>query len=319
MKVKKIKTHIDFLEFDLNNLTLGEIIVHDIFIKRAGNYVIIIEAGTVLSELLLKRLQNQDALYICESDSDKATLTDVSLLTYIQFNRHSPRKILEFIYRVNNVIFEAFLNSKDDHIDIKALQNISNALIYLVQANKYYLRDSIPHLSDEYALPYHSIHVAIYAINIGNFLQFSNAELAELALAGLLHDTGSKIYEASIKTKNDALDLKEIELVQQHPKLSTQIAKKNHVHDPYILDAIMHHHESYDGSGYPNKLQSNDISKLASILCISDVFDALTNKRVHREGYSSFEALKLMLHDESMADKFNTRYLKVFLRSLTDK
>ena len=78
----------------------------------------------------------------------------------------------------------------------------------------------------------------------------------------------------------------------------------------------MHHHEQYDGSGYPEKLKEEDISVYASILSICDVFDALTSERPHRKQYSSFEAIKMMIKDDSMANKFNHKYLQLLLKSL---
>ena len=78
----------------------------------------------------------------------------------------------------------------------------------------------------------------------------------------------------------------------------------------------MQHHERYDGSGYPENLTEKDISEFASILAICDVFDALTNNRPHRKEHSSFEALKMMMKDSSMINKFNQRYLKLAIKSL---
>ncbi|MDQ1337456.1 MAG: hypothetical protein QG617_423, partial [Campylobacterota bacterium] len=97
---------------------------------------------------------------------------------------------------------------------------------------------------------------------------------------------------------------------------SVEIIKQNHIHDPYILDAVMHHHERYDGSGYPNNLTKGDISDFASILAICDVFDALTNSRAHRKNYSSFDALKMMMRDSEMVNGFNQRYLHLSLKLL---
>jgi HD-GYP domain-containing protein (c-di-GMP phosphodiesterase class II) len=104
-------------------------------------------------------------------------------------------------------------------------------------------------------------------------------------------------------------------VVQKHPDYSVEIVMKNYIHDPYIIDAIKHHHESHDGNGYPDGLSGNAISEFSSIICISDVFDALTNNRAYREKHSTFDALKIMMKDETMVNRFNQNYLKVFLQS----
>jgi HD-GYP domain-containing protein (c-di-GMP phosphodiesterase class II) len=76
----------------------------------------------------------------------------------------------------------------------------------------------------------------------------------------------------------------------------------------------MHHHESHDGTGYPDALLSEEISPFASILSVCDVFEALTNDRPYRKKYSTFNALKIMMKDDEMVNKFNQEYLKSFLK-----
>ena len=87
--------------------------------------------------------------------------------------------------------------------------------------------------------------------------------------------------------------------------------------DPIIINAVKHHHERYDGSGYPNQLLKEEISDFGSIIAICDVFDALTIDRPHTKGYGTFEALKIMIQDESMKNKFNDSYIKQALRSIS--
>jgi HD-GYP domain-containing protein (c-di-GMP phosphodiesterase class II) len=182
--------------------------------------------------------------------------------------------------------------------------------------NLNYLKETIPHFCDEYELAYHSLHVTIYAISLSYFLNLDDEQLLQVGTAALLHDVGIKKINESIPNKDSKLSLEELEAIHQHTKYSSEIAGKNYIHDPYILNAIMHHHEYHDATGYPDQLESKDISDFASTLCISDVFDALTSNRPYRKKYSTFDALKIMMQEESMVNRFNQKYLKVFLQSL---
>jgi HD-GYP domain-containing protein (c-di-GMP phosphodiesterase class II) len=116
--------------------------------------------------------------------------------------------------------------------------------------------------------------------------------------------------------KKSKLDNKELDMIYKYPERSVTMANHNHIHNPYVIDAIMHHHERYDGSGYPEGLLENEISQYGAILGICDVFDALTSDRPYRKKFTYFEALKLMIKDGSMANQFNHNYLQTFLKSL---
>lgn len=316
MKImQKNVSHPHYAQLDTDTLTVGDFLVFDIYIKRDNNYVIILEAGTTLTEKLLKMLNTKDALYVSQSSSTKDTLNFKNLFKYVQVNKNHYQKSLNALYEVNNELFSKFLNSKHDLINTDSAQEIIKSAIYLIQENSNYLKDTMQYFSNDYALPYHSLHVSLYAIHLGHFLKLSQESLNQLGTAGLLHDVGTKRVDDSIKNKESKLDFKEKEAIHQHTIYSKEIVQKNYIHDPYILDAIMCHHEALDGSGYPHHLKAKDIHKYASILSVSDSFDALTNDRVYRKKYTSFEALKMMMQDVSMVNKFHQEYLRVFLQS----
>lgn len=307
----------EYTEFTTDSLTLGETLIFNIYIKKNNDYVIIIEAGTILSEILFERLKKQTALYVLKEDEYKQELNAESLLEYIKYNKDNLKKTINYLYEVNHSMFNEFLESNENKINTQTIEYIVEAIIYLISKNKHYLRDTLPYFSNEYSISYHSIHVTFYAIHLGHLLKLSKKELSQIGISSLFHDTGSKYYEDSIKHKDTTLNDEEVDEVHKHPKLSCEIATKNYIHDPYVLDAIMHHHESYDGTGYPEELKKEDISTFASILSICDVFDALTNKRSYRNEYSSFDALKLMITDPAMVHRFNQEYIKIFLHSLS--
>lgn len=316
--MKIVQTNINKISYeqvDISLLSLDDILEFHIFVKRENNYVIIIEAGTLLTPKLYKMLQTKDALYASKKKSKKKP-THKTLFQSIQQNKNDFKKSINLLYAANNTLFSKFIDSKDDTIDIDSMNSIVESAVYLVQNNSNYLKDTMEYFSLDYSLAYHSLHVSLYAIHLGYFLKLSEKELTHLGIAGLLHDIGTKKVNESIKTKDSKLDFKETELIQQHAKYSQEIAQKNYIHDPYILDAIIHHHESHDGTGYPHKLISKDIKMFTSILSISDSFDALTNDRTYRKKYTSFEALKLMMQDETTINKFHQDYLRVFLQSL---
>jgi HD-GYP domain-containing protein (c-di-GMP phosphodiesterase class II) len=318
--MKVIKSKLNYTHFystlDIGFLKIGDVVAFDIFIKRDKDYVIIIEAGTLLSEELYNKLKNQDSLYISKKDESNQILSCENLQLYIEHNKENIEKSLQLLYEVNNQLFDIYLINKDNKINLNCVELIIKSIIFLIKNDDKFLNKSMPYFTNNNMVSDHSLHVAIYAIKLGNLLKFNDKQLLQLGTAGLLHDVGYKKVSASILNKNSPLSAKENEQVTLHVKYGVDIVKQNHIHDPYILNAIMHHHERYDGSGYPENLTAEDISPFASILAICDVFDALTNNRPHRKGYSSFEAFKLMMKDSSMVNQFNQKYLQLALKSL---
>lgn len=318
MKVVRAKVRYvtSYNVLNIDSLEIGLYVPFNILIKKDNDYVIIIEAGTLLSETLFEKLKKQEALYISKDDDDKQELSCRNLLSYIKYSKDDLEQSLKFLYSVNNMLFKKFLEDDYNTIDFKCADSLVKSIIFLVKSNENYLKETIPHFEQNYELPNHSLHVSIYAINLGYFLKFEEEQLLKIGTAGLLHDTGIKLIDDSITQKHEELTPIELKKIHQHPKHSIDIIKQNHISDPYIIDAISHHHERYDGKGYPDELDMSQIGDFASILAICDVFDALTNERPYRDKNSTFDALKLMTHDKSMTNQFNKDYLRVFLKSL---
>ncbi|WP_294928375.1 HD domain-containing phosphohydrolase [Sulfurimonas sp.] len=235
---------------------------------------------------------------------------------YIKYNKDDHKKRLQLLYEVNNQLFEIFMINKENRLNIGCVELIIDAIIYLLKYDDAFIKNTMPHMLSDYMLENHSLHVAIYALTLGYRLKFSDEQLLKLGSAALLHDIGIKRIDKDIIYKKRSLSPNETALVQKHSQYSVEILKQNKIHDPYIIDAVMHHHECYDGTGYPNRLTKDDISDFASILSICDVFDALTNNRPYRAHYSSFDALKMMMRDPSMVNRFNQSYLHLALKLL---
>jgi len=234
----------------------------------------------------------------------------------IEANGRNNLANLHLLYTVNRENFKMLLYEKYNPKVATCMDNIVASIIYLVTNQKEFLKNTIEHFSNNYELDFHSLHVAIYALNLAKHLKFEQEELEYIALAALFIDIGLKAVDEDIKEISMSLDDKQFKNIKKHPLYSVQIAEHNHIHNPYIIDAIKHHHERYDGSGYPDGLKKRNISKFAAILAICDTFDALTCDRPYRERLSYFEALNFMLKDETMRGKFDEKYLGVFLKSL---
>lgn len=115
----------------------------------------------------------------------------------------------------------------------------------------------------------------------------------DIYTAGLLHDLGKKRLNQEIINKEGRLNEKELRHIRKHSRLSA-IEVKRLGFCQYIVDSILHHHENFNGTGYPDGLKGYDIPFGARILRVADVYSALTADRVYRAKYLPEQALAIM-------------------------
>jgi HD-GYP domain-containing protein (c-di-GMP phosphodiesterase class II) len=142
----------------------------------------------------------------------------------------------------------------------------------------------------------HSEKVAAYAVQLARALGLGPERCERIRLAGLLHDVGKVGLERSILHKPGALSDQEWRQVRDHPRLSAHIIGGVSQFAPYLAGA-RHHHERFDGRGYPDNLAGTDIPLDARILAVADAFDAMTSDRSYRPALSHEEAKRRLLAD----------------------
>ncbi len=128
----------------------------------------------------------------------------------------------------------------------------------------------------------HSVRVMEYAVAIGKALGLSGKNIETLKMAGLLHDIGKVDTCASVLEKQGGLTSSEYELVKLHPVHGAEMLCKS---DTLLRVAhvIRHHHERYDGTGYPDGLKGDSIPFLSRVLYVADAFDSMTADRPYRK------------------------------------
>lgn len=155
----------------------------------------------------------------------------------------------------------------------------------------------------------HSDRVAAYSILIGKRVGLSDTDLKNLEIGGLFHDIGKIGVPDTILLKNSKLTDEEYSQIKQHPNIGVHILSNASIFND-ILPIVEHHHEKYDGTGYPSKLAGNDIPYLARITAIADSFDAMASRRAYRDSLdfnviiSEFERCKGTQFDPELADIF---------------
>ena len=141
----------------------------------------------------------------------------------------------------------------------------------------------------------HSERVAMLARRLGDAMQLGEDELETIHLSGLLHDVGKIAVPDAILNKQGRLTPEEFEEMKTHPGHGARILENiQNAAVKAVLPGVKHHHEKWDGSGYPDGLRADDIPMLARLIGIADFFDALTSARAYRAAMTYDEVVRLI-------------------------
>lgn len=194
--------------------------------------------------------------------------------------------VLQVLNRTGDIPF-------NDH-DLETLENVANQAVSAIENARLYENIQKVYLSTIEVLataidakdPYtqgHSRRVTQYSVAIAEELNLSPKEVESIRYAGLLHDVGKIGIKDSIIRKPGRLTDEEYAIIKKHPAIGAKILRPV----DFLADKIpgvLHHHEYYDGRGYPEHLTGENIPLAGRIICVADAFDAMTTNRPYRKG-----------------------------------
>lgn len=206
-----------------------------------------------------------------------------------------------------NKMSELIKNQQEDLV--KYTQELEEAYISTLRVLAVVIDARDPHTLG------HSTRVVFNSLIIGEEIGLNPEELKELEIAALFHDVGKLKTPDAILFKNRSLNSKEYDEMRHHPEDGAEILSKVKSLQKYV-EAVKHHHEYYNGKGYPDGLDGDRIPLYAAIIAIADTFDAMTSTRPYRRALSKAEALREI---EIIAGKqLDPDLVKAFLRALEE-
>jgi response regulator RpfG family c-di-GMP phosphodiesterase len=246
--------------------------------------------------------------------------------SYIAFPLKTPKKTIGVLnlIRINDMI--PFSHVDLEIINVLASQSsisIDNVQLYQNIRDNYLKTIRAFALAVEAKDPYthgHSENVMRYTVVLAKHLGLSDAEIESVKYAGLLHDIGKIGISELILNKPSRLTQFEFDEIKKHPGVGAKIIADVPFLQP-LVPFVLHHHEFYDGSGYPDGIGGDDIPFGARILSVADVFEAMTSNRPYRKALVPEIAIKTLIagkgkqFDPHILDGF----LKVLQMSLAEK
>lgn len=255
--IERVKReHFDLMLLDFMMTPLhGDEVVEEIRKFNKELYILLLTGHKDMAPPLetIKRLDIQG---YCEK-SDKFD----QLLLLVESGIKSVKQMDE-IKRINEELSES--NEKLE----KAYLDMVQTLRYTVEAKDTYTRG-------------HSDRVSEYSVLIGEKLGLPEDQIKTLRIGGLFHDIGKIGIPDSILLKPDKLSDDEYSQIKNHPSIGAHILGSAEIFKD-IIPIVKHHHERYDGNGYPSRLKGEEIPFIARIAAVADTFDAMTSRRSYR-------------------------------------
>lgn len=248
--------------------------------------------SAILSAFNGKRTELKHTIYL-EHNTNPIKHLNLTILPY-DFIKNNSTKISIIL---NDVTKEFILNEKKEKVETNYLNTIE-ALAHLID------------IRDSYTWQ-HSQNVSKYASMICDRLKLPQYEREIILLSAKFHDIGKVGISDFILNKTGRLTTEEFEIMKNHSIIGADIiAKIEELED--VSKIIRHHHERWDGTGYPDKLVGDEIPFGSQIIAIADTYDAVTSNRVYRKSLGKKRAIEILR--EEKFKQFNGFLVDVFLK-----
>lgn len=263
---------------------------------------VLLRAGVKLNSSYINKLKELGVFYVYVNDERLEDVVEDERLTELkQVTIRSMSNIMKNVYDCNRKELKESLNRVEDMISYVIESGDVNKNLYDIQT------------FDNYTYV-HSLDTCIMAAFLGMSLKLNEWDLKKLGIGAILHDIGKIQVPVELLNKQGRLTEDEFIEVKRHTILGAEILKKNITMPDAVIKIVEQHHERIDGRGYPHGLKGAQISRFAKIVCICDVYDAVSNDRCYRKKFSPNDAYELILSgagtsfDEQLVKNFKNTF-----------
>ncbi|MGE7980335.1 HD-GYP domain-containing protein [Psychrobacillus sp. NPDC093200] len=201
-------------------------------------------------------------------------------------------------------------------VDVAKLRHIVMPLIDRAMQEKQIFSLLNSYSSIDKYIAHHSLAVGMLSGAIARKLQYTSGQINQIATAGLLADVGMAKIDQKIREKKTPLTENEFSEIKKHTIFSFQAIKDSPLLKPETKLGIFQHHERLDGSGYPKGEKMENISLVAQIIAVADVYHAMTSERIYRARASSFKVLEMIKEEEF--GKYNIEAVNALISLVCD-
>ncbi|WKY48631.1 HD-GYP domain-containing protein [Eubacteriaceae bacterium ES3] len=271
-----------------------------------NNGELILSRDVTLTEDYIKRIKklNYNGIYIED---------DLSKDLYIS-NIIDDRVRAQSVKCIKDVFIRSELGGELSPEQIRQVESQVTSIVDEILNNQNMMINMIDlKVFDDYTY-YHSVNVAVLSIVLGVSLGLRRQELCDLGVGAILHDIGKIFVSQDILCKPGSLNEQEFTEMKKHSSSGYDyISKRFNISDA-SKTAILHHHEKFEGGGYPNNLKGEEISLYGRIISIADVYDAMTSDRPYRKGIVPSEVVEFLMGSTHSA--FDPELVELFITKI---
>ena len=279
-------------------------------IDRAGR--VLIARRTRLEDFHIDALKKMGVtgIYTCEGTEDvkpaeadqTQQLPEPLQKKYDQVKVKDPAKGVQYLYQdTQSADFTNASRSITDDL-LKAIED-NDAVAVDIGALK---------VSDEYTFK-HSVDVATMSMIVARKYGLNDQQVYEIGIAGLLHDIGKSKIPNEILNKAARLTDEEFAIMKQHSVYGYRILQPKEDLSTEIKLGVLQHHEKMNGKGYPMGVTGDKIDLFASLISVSDIYDALVTERPYKKPFSPRDAVEMIM---SMTEELDINVMRCFLESV---
>ncbi|MEG1415946.1 MAG: HD-GYP domain-containing protein [Clostridium sp.] len=267
----------------ISNLTDKDVLALDI---STNDGCVVLSKGTVLSTDYIKKLHSfgiKEVYVEDELDYKEGSRPKVDMPKAREITLQNYRQIFSEVAKENTLDTEKLFESTTSIISAVLSKIEDETLDILYTVNPYFCHYT------------HALNTAALSIFLGIKLDLSDTQLSELASSALLHDVGMYKLPADVLEREGSLTDEDVAIVKKHTIYGYETAESAKTLTHSIKKAILHHHEKFDGTGYPFRLKGKNIPLYSRIIAIADIFCSLTTKTSYHSGYSYPETYEFIL------------------------
>ncbi len=309
-----------FVPIRTTSLRADTLTAFDLFLKPDNGQepVLYRERNLPFTEGVRQRLEDSGVvqLYIdTRQEREYQHYVEENLGTILEDTTVPMEEKTELLYSTANILLREMVEDPERGSGIRRSKDLVNSTVNFMADQKNAFHHLMKVTSYDYYTYTHSVNVFFFSVALAQRAGYNDRRLLnDFGQGALLHDIGKSVIDPAIVNAKGKLTDRQWSILKRHPIYGHELLDVPGGLADIGLDAVRHHHEKLSGRGYPDRLTKTRISPLVRIVTISDIFDALTTRRVYKEALSSFDALKVMRAE--MADDIDQDVFRLFIQIL---
>ncbi len=245
--------------------------------------------------------------------NDETSRKAKDLLERTNEARASFATIYQDAYNLLEKTFRILLEGKTP--EIREFRELSEKLVDHVKINPSLPIILLSHPTSGNNLYNHICYATFFSVQIGTYMELGRPKLIDLGMASFFADLGMASITSEVLAKETPLTEVELKTIKKHPIVGYQVLTQKLKLKSSLAIVCLQHHENADGTGYPQRLLSNQIEELTKIYTIADHFSAMIFPRPHRPAFLPYDAMKTLISEN--VSKYDLKLVRLFLNKLS--